>query len=257
MISELSKELLSEVADQVNFPAIIEVISMTALNIGVEEFLKKNLSKREKTKLSHTVILAWDKYRKNIELGLAPSCKFDSLTKFGRTEMEEFQEGVMRKSLEEHRENKLLVYANLLGNVAFKDCEPGIANTLLSIAEKLTYEQIKLLAFIGRISSIADFNPISFESNSRNKPDSLTPKTKWIMMDYTVLRDLNLVGLGGDKNEGGSVSMSSLSSYLDVNLENLYLSFIGQRFFDVSDLIEIEIEELKEIQFFLSKESIQ
>lgn len=123
-----------------------KAVEMVFSKLG-SEIQSKVLSKRENKKIGATATYALSKIKENIEKGkqLRDDDFFEEDFS-GRSKADEIIEGVMFSAQREHEENKLKYYGNLVGNIAFDNTiSREQANQLVSLAQKLSYRQIKLL----------------------------------------------------------------------------------------------------------------
>jgi hypothetical protein len=73
-----------------------------------------------------------------------------------RSAAEELFEGVLLKCKNEHEEKKLRFVSNIFANAAFLNVPAADANAILSMAERLTYRQICVLAAVGRLAEFRE-----------------------------------------------------------------------------------------------------
>jgi len=110
------------------------------------------LAPREKIRVGAATAYAIMEIKHNIDNGITIR-EDDFFTKdiSNRSKADEILEGVLIKSKNDHEEKKIRYYGNLFANIAFAPhIDAGMANALLNIAERLTYQQIILIGIFGR-----------------------------------------------------------------------------------------------------------
>lgn len=122
------------------------VVEKVVSKIGTE-IKERILSKRENKKIGAAATFALLKVEENLKDG--KSIRNDNFFKedvTGRSSADEITEGVLFAAQKEHQEKKLKYYGNLLANIAFDETiSRELANQLISLADRITYRQIKLI----------------------------------------------------------------------------------------------------------------
>lgn len=109
----------------------------------------RTLSEREQVRVGLSMYLALDNIWQHLINGDQLRDDYSLGGSSGRTPAEEILEGALLSFKNDHEEKKARYYANIPGNAAFdSDISPSEANLALRIVERLSYQQICLLALI-------------------------------------------------------------------------------------------------------------
>jgi hypothetical protein len=162
------------------------------------DFRHRRLSRGEKRRVEETIKYAAVQIKKNLEAGKELRQDDFFLEMPGnRAAAEEIVEGVLLAAQRTHQEKKLPYYGNLISNIGFRpDIDRTLANTLIGIAERLTYYQYGILSIAVRPDEILwpkttdRFQPIMGTSGAR----AAVLRTE--MNDLERLEILNVGGTG-------------------------------------------------------------
>jgi hypothetical protein len=119
----------------------------TATGGLLADIATRMLSQREKARVGATAQYAFEQIQRNLDAGQTiRRDTFTSGSPDGRAPFEEILEGVLIKAQREHEEKKIRYLGQFLGNIAFDaNCSSGQANYLLSLLERLTYQQLVMI----------------------------------------------------------------------------------------------------------------
>lgn len=204
-----------------------------AIKNGCLEIKDRYLAPREKIRIGAAAAFAISEIKSNLEGG--KKIRNDDFFKkdfSNRSKAEEIFEGVLIKSKNDHEEKKIKYYGNLFANIAFyQHIDIGTANSFLTIAERLTYQQIVLLTIFGR----------KLNSNLRQKnyigediPANLMP----LINETLQLCQLNLVY---SKN---NVAILAMGNIMPAYLE---LSLLGNNLYKLMDLAQVPLEDIEHV----------
>lgn len=200
------------------------------------EIQSKVLSKRENKKIGATATYALSKIKENIEKGkqLRNDDFFDEDFS-GRSKADEIIEGVMFSAQREHEENKLKYYGNLVANIAFdKTISREQANQLISIAQKLSYRQIKLLNLYAINQQIPK---ILLKNEDYSKTGISGYKLISVLQDTLELYHIGIVG--------GSGSVILEMAY--INPSEIKVQGMGALLYNLMELSTMPYTELEEL----------
>ncbi len=126
--------------------AIREVV----LKLG-DEFEQRQLGPREKTRAGATLYWALREVEERLEDGQEPRSDgfFAPDDLGGRSRADELLEAVLNRAMNEHEEHKLRHLGFMYGALVFcEGMKPGHANFLVTMASRLTWEQLVLIGLI-------------------------------------------------------------------------------------------------------------
>lgn len=126
--------------------AIREVV----LKLG-DEFEQRQLGPRQKTRAGATLYWALEEVKERLEEGEEPRADgfFAPDDLGGRSRADELLEAVLNRAMNEHEEHKLRHLGFMYGALVFcEDMKPGHANFLVTMASRLTWEQLVLVGLI-------------------------------------------------------------------------------------------------------------
>jgi hypothetical protein len=93
----------------------------------------------------------------------------------GRSSAEEIFEGTLLVAKDEHEEKKLLFLGNLFAGIAFApSASRAEANYLISVAERLTYQQYVIISLYGRLAPINTLREKSYEGEKNVSWDTVS-----------------------------------------------------------------------------------
>src|SRR6266508_3625350 len=129
---------------------LLTAIVALAVRKLVDDFRSRALSRREVLRVDTVLKFAATKIQQNIANGQQiRQDTFFTEALDDRSAGEEIMEAVLLTAQREYEEKKLKYYGNLLANIAFHpEINRGTANQLIRIAERLSYRQMALLAFV-------------------------------------------------------------------------------------------------------------
>ena len=133
----------------------------SALKKVVADIQKRLLAPREELRIATTLTYAVERIQERLSHGDSPrSDNFAEATDHERSAAEELAEGVLRAAQREYEERKVPFYGALLANIAFSpQVDRPYANFLLRTAERLSFRQLALLAFLSEYPKLG----IAFE----------------------------------------------------------------------------------------------
>jgi hypothetical protein len=215
------------IAGAVGGTAIEKVIS----KIGTE-IKERVLSKRENKKIGATVTFTLLKIKEKLDSG--KQLRDDNFFKediTGRSSADEITEGVLFAAQKEHEEKKLTYYGNLLANIAFdKTITKELANQLISVADRLTYQQLKLL----NLFVINQLSPMSIL-----KQGSYTTANGYELI--SVLQDIYDLYRIGLLNGNGNVILEM--GY--INPSQIKVQGTGALLYNLMELSKIPFDEME------------
>ncbi|MBC5998207.1 hypothetical protein EAI30_14500 [Romboutsia ilealis] len=212
-----------------------KAVEMAFSKLG-SEIQSRVLSKRENKKIGATATYALSKIKENIEKG--KQLRDDDFFEedfTGRSKADEIMEGVMFSAQREHEENKLKYYGNLVANIAFdKTVSREQANQLISIAQKLSYRQIKLLNLYAINQQIPK---ILLKNEDYSKNGISGYKLISILQDTLELYHIGIVG--------GSGSVILEMAY--INPSEIKVQGMGALLYNLMELSAMPYTELEEL----------
>ncbi|WP_025162973.1 hypothetical protein [Paraclostridium bifermentans] len=205
------------------------------------EIQERVLSKRESKKIGATATYALEKIKDNIEKGKQiRDDDFFTEDFTGRSKADEVVEGIMFSAQKEHEERKLKYYGNLVGNIAFDNTiSREQANQLISIAENLSYRQIKLL-------SLFIINQLMPESKFVRKSD-YTKEERIDIEVISILQDIIELYNIGLVNGNGSVILEL--GY--INPSQIRVQGMGVILYNLMELSKIPPKEIDKLIYKL------
>ncbi|MFT3828408.1 MAG: hypothetical protein QM691_01750 [Opitutaceae bacterium] len=161
---------------------------------------------------------------------------FDSLNG-NRSAGEEVGEGVLRAAQKEYEERKIPFLAALIASISF-DTNVGReqANMLIRLFERLSYRQVRLLAFFGRLEEL-QIPVLNGDRMFQNPP----PQLPWdVSEEFGELISLDLLSRKENTME--------MMIYFHVHMYPLTLK--GRKIFDLATLKTMPPSELKDLTDF-------
>ncbi len=202
------------------------------------EFKGRQLTLYEKEKIGAVLYYVMTKINeKQAQKQVPRSDDFFSSPINERSAAEEIAEGVLIAAQREHQEKKLKYLGYLYANIAYNQTiSRNNANTLLKIADSLTYQQICLLkVFSEKYSNlIRDMNFENYVCNSEQ---------------IGILQEAYLLYVNQLIDNGGLV----MTGLRDLTPAKVKLNVFGASLFGLMDLKDMEEEEIKEILALLRK----
>ena len=208
--------------------ALSPVVSTVLKKIG-ENVSNNILGPREKIKVGATYALALEEISTRLANGESPrEDGFFEASGNDRSSAETILEGTLLKSRDEHEEKKLKFYSHFLANLTFdSDVTFYHANTLLKIAEQLSYRQLCIIALFKTKGQV--------EMKKWGKTFNQTDEVQKYRDFYYELMNLY------DKQilkEYGGISMST---------KNGELSLLGISLYNLMNLNQIEGADINEV----------
>jgi hypothetical protein len=234
--------------------AIATKLASRGLQMAIE-FATRDLSKREKIKVSAGLAFAYTKVIQYLEEGCAPrNDGFFDQDIGGRSAGDEILEGVLFKCKNEHEEKKLKFIGNIYANVAFTPgLSVGEANHILSGAENLTYRQMCVLALLLQKDYVQNMSNLRLRKGFSFIPKQF-PETALqheTMSLFQEIFELYNRGLVACRNESGQ--RVALTGWISVTPAQLEISKVGARHAVVMGLNEITLDDLDDVISLLSE----
>lgn len=204
------------------------VINKVLCKLG-NEIKERVLSKREEVRIGATLTYAICKINENLSNN--KKLREDDFFNYEiglRSVAEEIYEGIILSAQREHEEKKMKFLGNLIANIPF-DCtiNRSKANFLIKIMEKLTYNQLCIIA-IFKIEGRKDLN----WGYSFNQYEELTT-LNYLESAVEELDSLKIIGT--IRSTGGTIITVSLSKF-------------GEDLYNLASLEELDSNELLEIK---------
>jgi hypothetical protein len=195
------------------------------------EIKQRILGPREEVRIGATLTYAIAKIVQRLEQGQSIRDDDFFTNNFKeRSDSAEIIEGILLAAQREHQEKKLLHYGSLLASIAFRsDIDRGTANTLISIAEKLSYRQLCVLSL--------DIRQDEFLGSQSLYYVYAGPETAQLLSlhsDILSLSQLNLIQLIDFHTESHPVFGSFTTHSL------------GRLVFDLMELSELKYDDIQE-----------
>lgn len=219
------------------FPGVVlgSVVDST-IGKGVEDFLNRILSTREKSRIDIVTKYAITEIERFLEEGKTPRNDDFFRTDTQQTSnADEIFEGVLLKAKNEYQEKKLKFLGYFFARISFRDdVSISSANHLLKIAENLSYRQFCFLTLIDKIDNL-DIKPLRGRIHDN--------------LELSLLRqeEMNL----HDSNDFGGYGLVT-GDYSGYGFAD-YLSEEGKLFVDLFNLSTITKDELSELINLLLK----
>lgn len=222
----------------------------------ITDVSNRSLSKREEARVGATAALAISKIQEYLDSGQLPrNDDFFADQDNNRSDAEEIFEGVLLKAKNEHEEKKVKFYANIFATVSFAPAiSVGEANHMLRVAEQLTYRQMCVLSLLAKINQ---FQQISLRDEDYEDINGVSHETITLLLEVRSMHEMNLVAQKlTPSSENASISYSpgttALLSWGYIVPQNLFLTTIGKRYYEVMSLRDIPDEDIKKVASCLS-----
>ncbi|HEX74850.1 MAG TPA: hypothetical protein G4N93_06900 [Dehalococcoidia bacterium] len=230
---------------------------------GLSDIADRLLSNREKIRVGATVTFALTKIKSRLDSGheLRNDGFFEDKER-GRADAEEIFEGVLLKAKNEHEEKKTKILGNIFANTAFfPGFSVGEANHLLRIAENLTYREMCTLSLVHRKEKIPGIklrecsyvDDIRDEKKlyGRSEYGTISNETMSMLQEAYEICDAGLMVCKVKHDEVGG-AFWTLLGWADVVPDDLELTEMGERFYQVMGLDDIPEEDIREVSRYLS-----
>ena len=221
---------------------------------GLSDITDRVLSNREKMRVSITATFALTKIKSYLDSGREQRRDgFFEEKQTGRSDAEEVFEGVLLKAKNMHEEKKAKILGNIFANIAFlPGFSVGEANHLLQIAENLTYREMCILALIKRKDEV---NGIRLKRDRYGEEHAIGDV---ITLDFSTEKASVLQQAYELYNRGLAICASAkaditmLATAYDIIPDELVLTIMGIKFYDIMELDDIPEEDAREVARYLS-----
>ena len=213
-------------------------LANTIYQVG-NEISERHLSRREEERIGATIYLTVEKIQQNIDNGEQIRQDWFDERAGERAAAEEIFEGTLLAAQREHEEKKLRYYGNLLANIAFHpEIDKAEANFLIRLAESISHRQMCLMAVFARKNEFA-LRRTDFDYGQERKV--IGQKDTALMMLLQEIDDLI--------SKGVLNSFSTMIGHklLTVNPAKTDVQGLGSILYDLMELSQIDIRELREI----------
>jgi len=214
---------------------------------GLIELTERFLSNRESTRASASAAYSIININDRIEKGeeLRNDDFFDATD--GRSKAEELFEGVLIKCKNEYQEKKIKFISNIYSNAVFdNNLSSENANQILTIAETLSYREMSILTLMNYKDNVINLNLRNTDYRTTGEyetgAEDMSLDLKLLLQDFM---DLYNIGLIERKDRTAMIDIS------DVNPNGMQLSTIGQKYYDLMGLKDIESTDLDKIIEYL------
>lgn len=206
---------------------------------GLIEITERFLSNRESVRASASAAYSIVSIGKRIQNGeqLRNDDFFDE--DYGRSKAEELFEGVLIKCKNEYQEKKIKFISNIYSNTAFDaNLSSENANQILNVAESLSYRKLLILKLMKYKDSVTNLGLKEHSYRTQGGTKNISLDLELLLQDFM---DLYNLGLIERKDDSAMIDIS------DVKPNGMQLSNIGQKYYYVMELEDIESEELSEM----------
>ncbi|WP_417224347.1 hypothetical protein [Amphritea sp.] len=198
---------------------------------ALTDVANRYLSPREEVRIGGVAAIALDELKVRIDRGqpLRDDGFFESKGT-DRPSSEEVFEGVLLKAKNTHEEKKLVHLGKLFSNISFESsCSVEEANQLVELAESLTYTHFRILALARRCDQF------------RTRQEKVKPGTEVTWAHLSLIQQaMQLIRLGMMKDR-----QHFLLSETEIVPSQMYLTYEGQRFYDLLSLSNISDDEIE------------
>jgi len=210
-------------------------VAASLIKFGLEEFMGRWLTPKEAMRVGTSAEFIIAQINGRLEKGDELNIKLFEKGNEETSEAEELFEGVLLKCKNEYQEKKLKYIANIFISSTFDNNISAItANQFLSVAEKLTYRKLGILAFYGKRNTEQYISSdIMIEPYSGYKDKKFFPDLEVLKQDIFELMNQGLV------TNDETVTFTSD----DIMLGKYTLTEIGLLYFNTMRLNEIGNEE--------------
>lgn len=201
------------------------------INKALVDISNRYLSRREKARVGAVALLSYKRIKDRLDAGeVLRSDSFFDVDEKNHSEAAEIYEGVLLKAKNEHEEKKAKLLANLFANTAFhSEVTPAVANYFLKMAERLTYRQLCLLAFIGKTGT---FDAQQLRTLLHHWPELQVLRREEMDLHNSDLGTFGLLGGSGPWSDK--------------------LSRMGKSFYEVLGLDEMPTDDMEELKKLLT-----
>lgn len=211
----------------------------------INDFAERFLSTREKVKIGALEAFTIYKIKQNLDKNKTVNKKFTHAEN-SNPSIIELYEGVILKAKNEFEEKKIEHIANVFANSLFQEkLNPHDANHILHFLSDLSYRKLCILSFYGRKQDFPEVKllekPFLWFDNAK-----FSLETSIISQDVFELREQGILSVGPSNN-----LLAADKTHLTPS--EIQLSPIGQLYYDVLDLNEVEKEDIipimKELEY--------
>jgi len=210
---------------------------------GLIEITERFLSSRESIRASASAAYSITSIDDRIKQGeeLRSDDFFDVMD--GRSKAEELFEGVLIKCKNEYQEKKIKFISNIYSNAVFdSNLSAENANQILTVAETLSYRKMSILKLMKYKDTVINLGlrDSDYRTNGEHETgaERMSLELELLLQDFM---DLCNIGLIERKDSTAMIDIS------DVNPKGMQLSTIGQKYYDLMGLKDIESTDLDEI----------
>jgi hypothetical protein len=205
----------------------------------LNDFSSRVLSKREKIKVGAVTQFAINRINENLNNGKIINLDFiKKIDENNWTSANELYEGVLIKARNEAQEKKIKHIGAIFGNSVFvKDISSEDVNHLLSVVDSLTFRKLCIISLYGKKNELFDKYNIMIDAYIWY-PDIIFP-----LSTIAVLQDILELG------NLGIIDLNSMLATINTHLTpaKFKLTELGQKYFELMSLHEINLEELNNI----------
>lgn len=205
----------------------------------INDFAERFLSTREKVKIGALEAFTIYKLKQHVDNRKPINSKFTAVVD-GEPSLIELYEGVILKAKNEFEEKKIQHIANVFANSLFNEkVNPHDANHILHFLTDLSYRKLCILSFYGRKKEFPEIKLLDKPFLWFNIPQ-LSLETSIISQDVFELREQGVLSVGASNN-----LLASDKTHLTPS--EIQLSQIGQLYFDILDLGDVESDDITPI----------
>jgi len=217
-------------------------------NKVLSDISNRLLSKREEIRVGATAAFALEKIKLYLETGKNPRNDGFFNGASIRSEADEVFEGVLLKSKNEHEEKKAKILGNIFANIAFTPgFSLGESNHLLQLAGSMTYRKMSILALFNK----KDLTPGNYklrDDSYRGFKGEILYETISVLQEIFELYNLGFVYCSNKERTGGE----ALLGWHDATPNRMHLTPLGQRYFDIMGLNDVEDNDTQPLIKLLS-----
>ncbi len=217
--------------------AILGGALVSAITIGVKEFISRQLSNRQEVRISASTAYLLIGIKNRIDNGESVRTDIFLPQDGERSSVQELFEGVLIKCKEEYQEKKIQYITKIFEKTIFdQTISLDTANQILSIAEKYTYRKICIISFFNRKNEFDTFLLMQEPYSSYNNA-SYTLQLEILKQDIFELTNDGIL----DKNNVATFTKEDIIPF------EYKLTTIGETIFVMMDLHLIARSEIEPI----------
>jgi hypothetical protein len=205
----------------------------------LNDFSSRILSKREKIKIGAVTQFAINRINENLNDEKSINLEFiKNIDENNWTSAEELYEGVLIKARNEAQEKKIKHIGAIFGNSIFiKDITSEDINHLLSVVDSLTFRKLCIISLYGKKNELFDKYNLMIKPYTSYPNIILSLSTIAILQDILELGNLGIIEMNG--------LLVTKNTHLSPGI--FTLSDLGQKYYELMSLNEIDFKELKHI----------